>query len=87
MLEIHHYHFKMGRVTEYRAMVEIPLIPSDTDFLMLCPSLGLQDKKIVKQLRVDDRRNKRDLARRVKVLLLSHKGFRFHVGMQPDSFI
>ena len=49
----------MGRATEYKVMIEIKRIPSDTDFLMLAPSLGLEDKKIIKRLRVNDRRLKR----------------------------
>ena len=53
----------MGRLTEYKAMIEIRLIPSDTDFLMLSPSLGLNDKKAIKKIRVNDRKLKR-LARK-----------------------
>ena len=52
----------MGRLTEYKAMIEIKDIPSDTDFKSLCPSLGLRDKKII----IEIRKNQRALAKAKK---------------------
>ena len=45
----------MSRATEYLEMINTKSMPSDNDFLMLCPSLGLSDKKIIKEMRKDSR--------------------------------
>lgn len=50
----------MGRLTEYKAMIETKLIPSDNDFLMQSPSLGLSDKKIIINIRSNQRKLKRE---------------------------
>ena len=47
------------RLSEYRFMIEIDRIPSDTDFLMLVPHLGLDDKKKIILIRRQLKKNKR----------------------------
>jgi hypothetical protein len=50
----------VGRLTEYKSMIETKLIPSDNDFLMQSPSLGLSDKKTIIKIRANQRKLKRE---------------------------
>ena len=45
------------RFTEYKIMVEKKEIPSDNDFLMRAPHLGLSDKKKIIEIRATQRKN------------------------------
>ena len=45
----------MGRLTEYKYLIEAKELPSETECLCLCPSLSVRDRNIVKKIRKQQR--------------------------------
>ena len=50
----------MGRATEYISSINMKVLPSSGDFIAICPSLGESDRILVKQIRADIRKKRRE---------------------------